>query len=100
MADGLIVIIDGHYFGYRFHFGGPRLNGPDGRPTGVTFAFAELFARLRRDPAITHIAAVFDHSEPSFRHRLFPDYKAHREPMPPDLHRQMPDVASVADIGR
>lgn len=97
MADGLFVIIDGHYYAYRFHFGGPQLSAPDGRPTGVTFAFAELFARLRRDPLITHIAAVFDHCDPSFRHLIFPDYKAHRDPMPNELRTQLPDVDAIAD---
>jgi len=97
MADGLFVIIDGHYFCYRFFFGAPHLRGPDGRDTGVTFAFAELFARLRRDPAITHWAAVFDHDGPSFRNRLFPEYKAHRDPMPSELEQQLPDVMAVAD---
>ncbi|MDA3963836.1 MAG: DNA polymerase [Planctomycetota bacterium] len=97
MSDGHFVIIDGHYFCYRFFFGRGDLRAPDGRPTNVTFAFAELLTNLRRDPDISHWALIFDHPEPSFRHRLFPDYKAQRPPMPDDLRSQLADVECVAD---
>ncbi len=90
-----IAIIDGHYCAYRFFFGMPGLNGPGGRPTGVTFAFAKLARQLRHDPVFTHWVCVFDHREPSFRHTLFADYKAHRDPMPEDLRVQLPDVEEL-----
>ncbi len=90
-----IAIIDGHYCAYRFFFGMPGLLGPGGRPTGVTFAFAKLAKTLRQDPVFTHWVCVFDHREPSFRHTIFPDYKAHRDPMPEDLRVQLPDVEEL-----
>lgn len=91
----LLVVIDGHYYAYRFHFGMPPLSGPGGRPTGVTYAFANLVRELKADPRVTHLACVFDAEAPSFRHRLYPDYKAQREPMPETLALQIPDVLEI-----
>jgi DNA polymerase-1 len=89
-----LAIIDGHYYAYRFFFGMPPLTGPGGRPTGVTFAFANLIKDLRTNDDITHWAAVFDTGD-SFRNQIYPDYKAHRDPMPEPLRAQMPDIAEL-----
>lgn len=98
--DELLVLIDGHYFAYRFFFGMPALTGPGGRPTGMTFAFADLFRTLHEDPAITHLALVMDHPGKSFRHQIFPEYKAHRDPTPELLARQLPDLLELARVSR
>ncbi|MCS6970491.1 MAG: DNA polymerase I [Planctomycetota bacterium] len=90
-----LVIIDGHYYAYRFHFGMPPLSGPGGRPTGVTYAFANLVRELKADERVTHLACVFDAEAPSFRHQLYPEYKAQREPMPETLAVQIPDVLEI-----
>jgi DNA polymerase-1 len=98
MSAETLVLIDGHYYAYRYHFGMPALTGPGGHPTGVTYAFAELFAQMRARPEVTHLALVLDHQDPSFRHDIFPDYKAHRDPMPADLAAQLPDVERLARL--
>ncbi|MFW5829259.1 MAG: 5'-3' exonuclease, partial [Planctomycetota bacterium] len=94
---GALVLIDGHYYAYRYFFGMPRLSGPDGQPTGVLFAYARLLKDLIADPAISHAAVVFDDSSPTFRHELYPEYKAHRQPMPEELAQQMPDLLRLVD---
>ncbi len=91
------VLIDGHYFAYRFFFGMPALSGPGGHPTNVSYAFAELLRRIREDARVGWWAVVFDHRDPSFRHLLYPEYKAHRDPTPPDLLAQLPDVEALCD---
>jgi DNA polymerase I len=95
---GAFVLIDGHYYAYRFFFGMPRLTGRGGRPTGVTFAMAKLLKDLIDDPDVSHVAAVFDDSAPTFRHDLFPDYKAHRDPMPEELKQQVPDIQQLVQL--
>ena len=92
----LLAIIDGHHHAYRSFWSMPQdLTGPDGRPTGVTFAFAALFQTLRDHPGVTHWACVFDPPDGGFRRRLASFYKAHRPPMPDLLKRQMPDVMDL-----
>ena len=96
MSSGTLVIIDGHYYAYRFYFGMPKLLGPNKRHTGVTYAFANLLRDLRQDQTFTHVVMVFDHKDPTFRHKMFPEYKAHRDPMPDDLRAQIPDIHELA----
>ncbi|MFW5750051.1 MAG: DNA polymerase I [Planctomycetota bacterium] len=98
--SGTFAIIDGNYYAYRYFFGMPSLTGPGKRPTGVSPAFAQLFKSLREDPEITHLALVFDHPDRNFRHELYPDYKANRDPMPDQLRAQMADVHALATVSR
>lgn len=91
MPAPILALIDGHYYAYRFFFGMPPLTGPGGRPTGVTYAYANLLRDLKNTPEITHWLAVFD-TERSFRNDLDPEYKAHRDPTPEALSAQFPDV--------
>lgn len=97
MPNDLLVVVDGHYFAYRYHFGmgNNRLHAPDGRPTGVSYSFAQLFSSLRDNPDITHWACVFDHDGDTFRSQIYSEYKAHRDPMPEDLAVQLPDVEEI-----
>ncbi|MEK7413196.1 MAG: DNA polymerase I [Planctomycetota bacterium] len=91
----LLVVIDGHYYAYRYHFGMPPLSGPGGRPTAVTFAFANLVKELKANPSVTHLVCVFDAAADSFRNQIFTEYKAHRDPMPDALALQIPDTLEV-----
>lgn len=91
-----LVLVDGHYFAYRYFFGMPALTGPGGRPTGVTYCFAEEFRKLRANSEITHLALVLDPHGETWRERIFPEYKAHRDPMPEDLRAQIPDIIRLA----
>lgn len=95
MPAETLAIIDGHYYAYRFFFGMPPLTGPGGRPTGVTYAFANLLKELRTNPGITHWVAVFDAPGKTFRDELYSEYKVHREPTPEPLAKQLPDVARL-----
>ena len=69
MPAETLVVIDGHYYAYRFFFGMPPLTYR-GRPTGVTYAFANLVCDLRQNPLVTHLACVFDVGD-SFRNEIF-----------------------------
>jgi DNA polymerase I len=94
MPAETLVAIDGHYYAYKFFFGMPPLTGPGGRPTGVTYAFADLVRNLRQNPLLTHLVCVFDIGD-SFRSQIFAEYKAHRDPMPDLLAAQLDDVEEI-----
>ncbi len=91
MPAPILALIDGHYYLYRMFFGMPPLTGPGGRPTGVTFGFANLLKDLKANHQVTHWLAVFDTGH-SFRNDLDAEYKAHRDPMPDLLQTQIADV--------
>lgn len=100
MSSGTLAIIDGHYYAFRFHFGMPPLSGPNGQPTGILYAFANLLKELRTGGEVTHWVAVFDHRDPTFRHQLTADYKAHRPPAPDALVAQLPHLERLCRATR
>jgi DNA polymerase I len=71
-----------------------RLQTSAGVPTKVPYLFATMMRRLleNKDRRPDYLAVVFDHSAPTFRDKLFAQYKAHRPPMPDDLSIQIPFV--------
>src|SRR6202451_1334587 len=71
-----------------------RLQTSAGVPTKVPYLFATMMRRLleKKDRRPDYLAVVFDHSAPTFRDKLFAEYKAQRPPMPDDLSVQIPFV--------
>jgi DNA polymerase-1 len=93
-----LYLVDGSGFIFRaFHALPPLTRKSDGLPVGAVQGFCNMLWKLLVDmkassDAPTHLAVVFDHSEETFRNRLYADYKAHRPPPPPDLVPQFPLV--------
>src|SRR5271163_1855544 len=71
-----------------------RLQTASGVPTKVPYLFATMMRRLlqSKDLRPDYLAVVFDVLAPTFRDKLFADYKAQRPPMPEDLSIQLPFV--------
>ena len=72
-----------------------RMNAPSGLPTKVPFLFSNILRRLIKDYEPDYIAIVFDTKAPTFRDKLFEQYKAHRAPMPDELSQQIPYVRKL-----
>src|SRR5271155_2540498 len=77
-----------------------RLRGPNGIPTNVPFLFANMVRRLLREQKPDYLAVVYDVSAPTFRDKLFAQYKAQRPPMPEDLSLQLPYVRRYCEAMR
>jgi DNA polymerase I len=69
-----------------------RLRNAQGLPTNVPYLFANMVRKLLKDWKPDYLGVVFDASAPTFRDKLFADYKAQRTPMPEDLSIQVPYV--------
>ncbi|MDE2355455.1 MAG: DNA polymerase I, partial [Alphaproteobacteria bacterium] len=93
-----LYLVDGSGFIFRaFHALPPLTRKSDGLPVGAVQGFCnmlwKLLVEMKTGPdAPTHLGVVFDHSEATFRNHIYPDYKAHRPPAPPDLVPQFPLV--------
>ncbi len=92
------ILIDGNAYLYRFFHGSePRFNKA-GHPTNVIYRYM-VFLRtclLRYKPA--RLIVVFDAPGKNFRHDLYPDYKAHRHPMPEELRSQISPVKEAINL--
>ena len=77
-----------------------RMNGPGGLPTKVPFLFANILRRIIKDYQPEYLGIVFDPSGPTFRDKLFEEYKAQREPMPDEMRIQLPYVKKLCEAMR
>jgi DNA polymerase-1 len=68
------------------------LVSPSGMPTKAIYIFVRTLRKLLRDHQPDHIAVAFDLAAPTFRDKLFEEYKANRPEFPPDLGVQLPFV--------
>lgn len=93
-GDHLYLIDASGYIFRAYHALPPLSRKSDGLPVGAVSGFCnmlhKLLAELRAGERPTHIAAIFDMSEKTFRSDFYPDYKAHRPPPPEDLVPQFP----------
>ncbi|GAA0614300.1 DNA polymerase I [Brevundimonas kwangchunensis] len=90
-------MIDASAYIFRaYHALPPLTRKSDGLPVGAVQGYCNMLWKLLRDmkgsDGPTHLVAIFDHSEKTFRNALYDQYKAHRPPPPEDLIPQFPLV--------
>ena len=96
-----LFLVDAMAHVYRAFFAPMvRMNAPSGMPTKVPFLFNNILRRLVKDYQPDYIGVVFDTSKPTFRDKLFEQYKAHRTPMPDELKQQLPYVKQLCEALR
>ncbi|MEO3691227.1 DNA polymerase I [Roseateles paludis] len=98
MSKPILLLVDGSSFLYRAFHAMPDLRGPDGAPTGAVHGFVAMMTKLRDDIGAEHAACIFDAKGPTFRDEWFPEYKAHRPPMPPELRAQIEPIHEVVKL--
>lgn len=85
-----VYLIDASVFIFRAYYSVPvTLTDANGQPVNALHGFARFLGDLVESAGPAFIAVAFDESlATSFRNRLYPAYKAHREPAPLELKRQ------------
>lgn len=89
------ILVDGSYYLFRAFHALPPLTTSQGQTTNAIKGAMSALQKLMRRMQPTHMAVVFDTPEPTFRHQLSPEYKAHRPPMPPELSSQIPYLHAI-----
>ncbi len=87
-----LLLVDGSSYLYRAFHALPELRNREGFPTGAIYGVINMLRRLRKDIPAAAAGCIFDAKGKTFRDDLYPDYKAHRPPMPDDLARQIPPL--------
>ncbi len=85
-----LILIDGNSLINRAFYAMPLLSTKDGTPVNAVYGFMNMFFKLLDDFKPTHVACAFDLKAPTFRHKLYPEYKGTRRPMPEELRPQIP----------
>lgn len=94
---GPLILIDGMSLVFRAYHALQRtaMQSPSGEPSFAVFAFANILTSLLDKHSPDAIAVVFDTPEPTFRHELYDQYKAHRDAFPEDLVPQLARIKSM-----
>ena len=87
-----LYLVDGSSYLYRAFHAMPNLTNSRGEPTGALLGVANMIRRLLSEESPEHIAVVFDARGPTFRHEMYPEYKANRPPMPAELRQQVEPI--------
>jgi DNA polymerase I len=92
-----IYLVDGSGYIFRAYYAVQPLSTTKGFPTNAIYGFTRMLLKLLRDVQAKYIAVAFDREEPTFRHLLYPEYKANRIECPEDLSPQMPYFRKVVE---
>src|SRR6267143_706383 len=90
-----LLLVDGSSYLYRAFHALPELKSPKGEPTGAIYGVLNMLRRLAADYKAQARAVVFDAKGRTFRDDQYPEYKAHRAPMPDDLSAQVEPLSEA-----
>ena len=95
-----LLVLDGNSIANRAFYGVKALTTSDGRYTNAVFGFLNILTGLVRDYTPDAVCVAFDVHEPTFRHKMYAEYKGNRKGMPEELREQMPVIRKLAaDLG-
>jgi DNA polymerase-1 len=90
------LILDCFSLVYRSFFGLPtNIKRQDGQAINAVLGFYNTVTGLMEQFQPDFLFVASDHPSPTFRHKLFPDYKGQRPPMPDELKSQIPLIEDV-----
>ena len=90
-----IVLIDGHSILNRAFYGVPILTNSEGLHTNGIYGFLNIMYKVLDEEKADGVMVSFDLKAPTFRHKMYDDYKGTRKPMPRELHEQVPVLKEV-----
>jgi len=93
----VLLIFDAMSQVFRAYYAVRGLATTGGVPTNATYGFLLMLNRVLEKFPPDYVAMAFDSSEPTPRHIRYPEYKATRERMPPDLAEQLPYIRRLCD---
>lgn len=90
-----IVLIDGHSILNRAFYGVPDLTNSEGLHTNAVYGFLNIMFKVLDEEKPKYLTVTFDVHAPTFRHKMFADYKGTRKPMAEELRQQVPVIKDV-----
>lgn len=93
----LLILVDGSSYLYRAFHALPNLTTSGGQHTGAVYGVINMVRKLIMDHDPDHMAVVFDAKGKTFRHEMYPQYKANRPPMPKELREQIEPLHEIVE---
>jgi len=93
--NGRLLLIDANSIIHRAFHALPPFTSSSGEPTGALYGLASALLKLIKEQRPAYAAAFFDRPEPTFRDKLYADYKAHR---PPTAETLIPQIQEAPNL--
>jgi len=97
-----LYLVDAYALIFRAYFAfirNPRITSK-GLNTSAIFGFVTTLEELLKTYHPSHLAIVFDPPRPTFRHKIYPEYKANRDETPEDIRIAVPYIKELAEAYR
>jgi DNA polymerase I len=91
-----LYLIDGTAYIHRAYHAVRGLTNSKGIPTNAVFGFTRMLISLIEQKKPRYVGMHFDAKGPTFRHEMYPEYKANRPPMADDMVVQLPYIKKVS----
>lgn len=94
-----LFLLDAYALIYRSYYAfirNPRYNSK-GVNTSAMLGFTNTLLQLLESENPNYIGVVFDVSEPTFRHNIYPEYKANRDATPEDIRISIPYIRRIIE---
>ena len=92
-----LFLLDAYALIYRAYYAlirNPRINSKK-QNTSAIFGFVNTLEEILQKEKPTHIAVAFDPKGGTFRHEVYPQYKAQREETPEDIRFSVPVIKDI-----
>ena len=93
-----LLCIDGNSILNRAFYGIRALSTKDGTPTNALYGMINIFSKHIEEYKPDFAAVAFDLKAPTFRHKMYDEYKAGRHAMPDELVVQMPIAKEIVPM--
>lgn len=94
MADKLLLI-DGHSILNRAFYGLPDMTNSEGVHTNAVLGFLKIMLNVIEEESADYCVVAFDVKAPTFRHKVYSEYKGTRKPAPEEFRQQVPLIKEV-----
>ncbi len=89
------ILVDGSSYLFRAFHGMPPLTNSKGQATGAIYGVINMLGKLLEKYHPEKMAVIFDAKGPTFRNKMYSEYKAHRPPMPDELRSQIEPIHEI-----
>ncbi len=93
-----LLVIDGNSIINRAFYGVRPLTTKEGLFTNAVYGFSTIMLKLLGEISPDGVAVAFDLKSPTFRHKMYDEYKAGRRAMPEELRGQFPLIKELISL--
>ena len=99
MEQKKLFLLDAYALIFRayYAFVSRPIRNSKGMNTSAVFGFTNSLVEILEKEKPTHIAVVFDPPSPTFRHKMYEEYKANRLETPEDIRLSVPYIKRIIE---